>query len=77
MMRAVRMELQTTLRQPSGDCSSCELSLLLGLTVNHCIIAVPFEVQVGESLFRPHVERVMQEQVGYISAEIEEPCGMG
>ncbi len=62
--RLVRMYLQTTVRQPLGDSISNKLSLLLGLAVNNHIIAIAFELQVGKSLPHPHVERVMQEEVG-------------
>jgi hypothetical protein len=32
--------------------------------VNNRVIAIALELQIGESLRHPHVERVMQEQVG-------------
>ena len=46
------------------DGVSNELSLLLRLAVDNSIIAVPLELQLGKLLSHPHVERVMQEQVG-------------
>jgi hypothetical protein len=58
------MQLQTTLRQPSNNGVSNKLSLLLRLTVDNRIIAVPFEPQVRELLPHPDVERVVQEEVG-------------
>jgi len=32
--------------------------------VNHGVIAIPLEAYVRESLLQPHVERILQEQVG-------------
>jgi hypothetical protein len=58
------MHLQTTLRQPSRDGVSNVLSSPLAPAVNYPIIAVPLELQIGELLRHPQVERIVQKQVG-------------
>jgi hypothetical protein len=60
----VWMQLQTTVRQPSGDGIPNELSLLLRLAVHHCVVAIPLEPHIRELLSHPYVERIMQEQIG-------------
>src|SRR5919204_3343722 len=62
--RLVWMYLQTTLRQPSRDGVLNILSSPLALAVNHPIVAIPFKLQIGELLRHPHIERIVQEQVG-------------
>src|SRR5262249_12922865 len=62
--RLVWMQFQTTARQPLGNSISNKLSLLLGLAVNHRVIAIPLERYAGKLLSHPYVDRVMQEQVG-------------
>src|SRR6266568_4311655 len=62
--RLVWMQLQTTVRQPSCNGASNKQSVLFSCAVNHRIIAISFELKVRKFFLHPHVERVMQEEIG-------------
>jgi hypothetical protein len=62
--RFVWMDFQATLRQPSRDSVQNEVGSPLALAVNNQIIAIPLKLQIGKLLPHPHVERVVQEEVG-------------
>jgi hypothetical protein len=62
--RLVQIELQTDLRQPRDDRVAHDLRLLPALAVQDLIIRIALKRHVRELPDKPHVQRVVQKDVG-------------
>jgi hypothetical protein len=62
--RLVQIQFQTDLRQPLDDRAEHDLRLLSASTVQDLIIRVTLERDVREFPDHPHIERVVEEEIG-------------